>query len=85
MPVVPLLVLFDAKKAPAIVAVALMLNDVAVEAFDPDEAEFHATAGRVELLYAALSLQPAWLDIVSPAAYVGVEAPSTRPRYQAAV
>jgi len=67
------------------VALALIVNDVDVDAFDPADAEFQPTDGRVELEYATLSLQPEWEDMVSPAAYVGVDAPSTSPMYQAAV
>ena len=68
VPVVPLFVLLVVKKHPAMVALALTVNDVDVDAFDPADAEFHPTDGRVELEYATLSLHPAWDDMVSPAA-----------------
>lgn len=50
VPVVPPFVLFDIKKQPAMVAVPLMLNAVAVVAFEPAEADPNEGAGRVELL-----------------------------------
>jgi hypothetical protein len=55
---VPLFVLSVVRKQPAIVALALIVNDVAVDALEPAEAEFQPTDGRVELEYATLSLQP---------------------------
>jgi hypothetical protein len=45
--------------APAIVAVALMLNEVAVDALELDAAAFHATVIRFEPVYAVLSVHPA--------------------------
>jgi hypothetical protein len=49
IPVVPDLVLLVVRNAPATVAVALIVKDVAVDALEPDAAAFHATDGRVEL------------------------------------
>jgi hypothetical protein len=49
VPAVPDLVLLVVRNAPATVAVALIVKDVAVDALDPEDAAFHATAGRVEL------------------------------------
>jgi len=49
VPAVPDLVLLVVINAPATVAVALMVKDVAVDTLDPEDAEFQATDGRVEL------------------------------------
>jgi hypothetical protein len=49
MPVVPDLVLSVVKNAPATVAVALIVKEVAVETFEPADAAFQATDGRVAL------------------------------------
>jgi hypothetical protein len=49
IPDVPDLVLSVVKNAPATVAVALIVKDVAVDTLEPADAEFHATDGRVEL------------------------------------
>ena len=49
MPAVPDLVLLVVRNAPATVAVALIVKDVAVDALEPADAAFQATAGRVAL------------------------------------
>ena len=48
IPAVPDLVLLVVRNAPATVAVALIVKDVAVDALDPADAAFQATDGLVE-------------------------------------
>lgn len=73
MPVVPPLVLLEMRNAPPIIAVPLMLNDAGeAELLITDGlavvAVPNVAAGRVALLYAVTSVQPAWDAAVSPAA-----------------